>query len=188
MTEYRYVGVADSVSFSEEDFARHHIADQGAVEFNEANNWTAELTDEAYEYLRGQGFGLMTMDQYNSFLEEQRQTAALSSQPPVPTTVVPSEATLAAESTPAEEQKVIPPRPENATKNQLAAYAWEHYQINLTDSMSKGDMNKAIDEAEAERSKPPEEQAPGDTEGEGQMRESTAGTTDVPGHGTTNTT
>jgi len=42
-------------SFSEEDFKRHGVTNQGAVSFGPDNDFTAELSEEAFAYLKGIG-------------------------------------------------------------------------------------------------------------------------------------
>lgn len=54
MAEYTYTGEADDKRFVKADFERHDI-DQGAVHFNKGNDFTAEMSDEAAEFLIAQG-------------------------------------------------------------------------------------------------------------------------------------
>lgn len=188
MTDYRYVGVSDSVSFTEEDFSRHGIDDQGEVTFDRDNDFTAELSDGAFEYLRSQGFTFMRSEDFHSFLEERRAAQEAQRRAEVDRGVVtPSEADLAAEASPPAPQEV-PARPDGATRDQLSAHAWEHYGVDIS-GMKKAGMEAELDRLEGMRAEEIKqaESAPGDTEGEGQMGDSTASSTTVPGTGTTDT-
>jgi len=47
----KYTGLSHNRSFVKADFTRHGIDDQGAVHFNADNNWVAEVSDTAGEWL-----------------------------------------------------------------------------------------------------------------------------------------
>src|SRR5215510_7009408 len=150
MTDYRYVGVADVVQLSEDDFTRHDVTDQGAVVFNAENDWTAELSEAAAELLKGQGFSLMTSDEFHSFLEDKRKEAAEADRQVA--LAQPSEAALRAAEEGAPQAPAIPERPSaDATRDELADYAWTHYGIPADTAekrMTKAEITKALDKAE----------------------------------------
>lgn len=161
MTDYRYIGIADEVSLSKEDFTRHAVNDQEAVVFNGDNDFTQTLSDDAAVMLKSQGFQMMTVEDYKSFLEQKRaelaeaeRVAALERPAPVPPT--PSAADLQA-MVPAP----IPERPgSDADRDTLANYAWTHYMIPVDTAdhkMTKAEINKALDKAEKERDQTPEQ-------------------------------
>lgn len=152
MTDYRFVGIADVLSFSKDDFARHQIDDQEDVEFSAANDWTATLSDGAAELLKRHGFSLMSVEDYEAFLEKERAKAAKEAvereegatvNPPVPADLFPD----------GQPPKVIPPRPAATSgRDELASYAWTHYQIPVDTEdhkMTKAEINKALDEVGA---------------------------------------
>lgn len=69
-TTVRYTGVADSRSFSAEDFSRHGI-EQGDVVFDHDNRWMNEVTPEAGGYLIGIGeFVKISAEEKKERLEE----------------------------------------------------------------------------------------------------------------------
>lgn len=55
MPEITYTGHSDVVSFVKDDFVRHGIEDQGAVHFDAKNDFTATVSDAAWEFLKGRG-------------------------------------------------------------------------------------------------------------------------------------
>lgn len=52
MTLVKYTGHAHIRDFVKGDFTRHGVDDQGAVKFNEANNWVEDVSDDAAEFLK----------------------------------------------------------------------------------------------------------------------------------------
>lgn len=51
---FRYTGTADERAFTEDDFKRHGVDDQGEVKFNAANAKMAHLSQAAAEFLAQQ--------------------------------------------------------------------------------------------------------------------------------------
>jgi len=155
MTDYRYIGIADEVSLSEEDFTRHDVTDQGAVKFNKDNDFTQPLSDSAAEMLRAQGFQMMSVEDYNSFLEKKRADLAeadKAAEMETPSFVPP---TPSADELRASMQAAIPERPgADVSRDDLANYAWTYYQIpadTAEHNMTKAEINKALDKAEKDK-------------------------------------
>ena len=57
-----YKGRADRRTFSEEDFTRHDVTDQGAVAFDRSNNFTADISEAAAELLKKLGEPIEVVD------------------------------------------------------------------------------------------------------------------------------
>jgi hypothetical protein len=197
MTDYRYVGVADEVVVTKEDFERHDI-DHDEVVFNADNDQTVKLSSEAADFLVSQGFQLMKREDFDAMVKERAAQEAATTE--AVAAAAPSDAQLAAAGAGAVAPLTVPERPgADATRDELADFAWTNYMIPVDTEdhkMTKAEITKALDKAEKERQaqidagqgESSAETVPGDQAGEGQMGPGGAGTTAVPGHGTTTTT
>jgi len=99
----RYQGRASVRSFVKDDFARHTINDQGDVEFNQGNHWTARVSRKAAELLLPSG-------EFEKLSEKQFEADVLARETEEPTQEVP----LPGEAVPGEKLAAHPPEASQA--------------------------------------------------------------------------